>query len=128
MAERSGRSYRESTQLLNPWLGLSDALRQDLTSRNIDLEVLRRENEQLTRGLRHAEVLLQEREAHVQVLDKALQEAQALVQERTTRIEELDVALQEATRYVRQHESHIMDLKAELAGLKQGGTKARKLS
>jgi hypothetical protein len=38
---------------------------------------LRWENEQLTRGLRHAEVLVQEREEHVQVLDRALQEAQA---------------------------------------------------
>ena len=68
--------YQESTQLLNPWLGLSEVLRQALAGRSIDLEALRRENEQLTRGLRHAEALVQARDAHVQVLDKALQEAQ----------------------------------------------------
>ena len=81
--------YRESTQLLNPWLGLSGALRQELSGSSIDIEALRRENDQLTRGLRHAEVLVQERETYAQELDKALQEAQALVQER-------DKALQEA--------------------------------
>ena len=70
--------YREGIRLLNPWLGLSEALRQDLTNRNIAFDALQRENEQLTRGLRHAEVLVQEREAHVQVLDKALQEAHSL--------------------------------------------------
>lgn len=139
-------SYRQSTQLLNPWLCLSDVLRRDLSSRNIDLEALRRENEQLTRGLRHAEVLVQEREEHVQVLDRALQEAQALVQEReehmqvldralqeaqalvqerNTRIEELDAALQVATRYVRQHETRIMTLTSELEQLKKKRTKAR---
>jgi hypothetical protein len=64
-------NYQESTCLLNSWLGLSDVLRQDLTSRNIAFDALQRENEQLTRGLRHAEVLVQEREA-------ALQEAQSL--------------------------------------------------
>ena len=118
-------SYRQSTQLLNPWLGLSDGLRRDLSSRNIDLEALRQENEQLTRGLRYAEALVQERDEHVQLLDRALQEAQALVQERNTRIEELDAALQEATRYVRQHETSIMTLTSELEQLKQKGTKAR---
>jgi chromosome segregation ATPase len=139
-------SYRQSTQLLNPWLDLSDVLRRDLSSRNIDLEALRQENEQLTRGLRHAEVLVQEREEHVQVLDRALQEAQALVQEReehvqvldralqeaqalvqerNTRIEELDAALQAATRYVRQHETSIMTLTSELEQLKKKRTKAR---
>jgi len=111
--------YLESTRLLNPWLDLSDALRRDLTSRNIAFDDLQRENEQLTRGLRHAEALVQEREAHVQVLDKALQEAQALVQERNERVDELTVALQEATRYVRQHETSISTLTAELEQLKQ---------
>ena len=111
--------YQESARLLNPWLGLSDVLRRDLTSRNNDLEALRRENEQLTHGLRYAEALVQEREEHVQVLDKALQEAQALVLERNARIEELDVALQEATRYVREYETRIMALEAELERLKQ---------
>jgi hypothetical protein len=118
-------SYRQSTQLLNPWLGLSDAMRRDLSSRNIDFETLRWENEQLTRGLRHAEVLVQEREEHVQVLDRALQEAQALVQERNIRIEELDVALQQASSYVRQHEASIMALTSELEQLKQKHTNAR---
>ena len=79
-------SYRQSAQLLNPWLGLSDALRQDLTSRNIDFDALQRENEQLTRGLRHAEVLVEEREAHVQVLDRALQEARKGLIRRVWRI------------------------------------------
>ena len=139
-------SYQESTQLLNPWLGLSGALRQDLTSRNIAFDALQQENEQLTRGLRHAEVLVQEREAHIQVLDKALQEAQLLVRERETyaqeldkalqeaqllvrernaRVEELDTALQTATRYVRQHETRIMTLTAELEQLKQGRARVR---
>jgi len=117
-------SYEESTHLLNPWLGLSDAVRRELTSRNIDFEAMRRENEQLTRGLRHAEGLAFEREAHMQLLEKALQEAQLLVQERNERIEELDMALQEATRYVRQHEARIMTLEAELEQLKQSGAKA----
>ena len=118
-------SYQESTQLLNPWLGLSGALRQDLTSRNIAFDALQQENEQLTRGLRHAEVLVQEREAHIQVLDKALQEAQLLVRERNARVEELDTALQTATRYVRQHETRIMTLTAELEQLKQGRARVR---
>ena len=123
-------SYRESTHLLNPWLDLSEVLRHDIASRNTHLEELRRENEQLTRGLRVAESLIQEREAHIQEreahiqeLDKALKEAQALVWERSARIEELDVALQEATRYVRQHEASIKTLTAEL---KQERAKARK--
>ena len=117
--------YQESTHLLNLWQGLSESLRQELAGRSIDLEALRRENEQLTRSLRHAEALVQERETYAQELDKALQEAQLLVRERNARVEELDTALQEATRYVRKYEASIMTLTAELEQLKQGRTKAR---
>jgi len=70
-------SCLESARLLNPWLGLSEALRQDLASRNTRYEELRLESEKLALGLQHAEALVKEREVHVQVLEKALQEAQA---------------------------------------------------
>lgn len=113
------RQYADSTQLLQPWLNLSEKLQKDMVGRNAAFEHLRHENELITRALRTAEETIRHNCNELNTVDAALKEAQGLVREKEARELVLDAALKAAQQLVREKQDKEQELDAALKEAQQ---------